>query len=105
MRNTIRTDLKQPTDTNSSTHTGSRCENQQQTDHYRSKVDTQGNVNTHKHDVILTVAEDVVQAYGGEEYGKVDVEEIGAPGCSLMLGYGGYNRDVFLGVGGVEKGH
>lgn len=54
---------------------------------------------------MVTVLVDVIETDGCEEDGEVDVEEVGTPGCGLMLGYTCHDWDVLLCVGGVEESH
>lgn len=105
IHNTLSTELKKPADPNSRSNASSRGKDEQQPDHHRGKIDTQGHVDAHEDDIVLSVVEDVVQAYGCEEDCEVDVEEVGAPGCGLMFGHAGHDWDVLLCVSRVEKGH
>lgn len=48
---------------------------------------------------------DVVETDGCEENDKMDIEEVGTPCRSLMFGDTCHDRDVFLGVSGIQKSH
>jgi hypothetical protein len=50
---------------------------------------------------MISVSVDIVKSNGCEEYGKVNIKEIGAPSSSLMLRDTGYDGNVFLRIGRV----
>lgn len=54
---------------------------------------------------MLSVTKNVIESDRSEENGKVNVEEIRAPCCGLMLRNTCNYWDVFFGIGWIKKGH